>query len=201
MPKILSSDIALNDQKQRSLVLICNYPFVWSWLDSRYNSLNLSSGTAYTYMIAIDDMYGHSIAFRIMVKVFIPIARGLFSSYCIVSRFNIKFISQVVPSCTWYYMRVYVFITRLIIRMSMRGKFQCCVQLCSCSTVLYLLVIYSPTNSVWLDIWSSLYTMSVSWKYYFYTGKLPNIYRTHHVPNTNTSTWLTAVVITSIYKM
>ena len=99
MPKILSSDIALNDQKQRSLVLICNYPFVWSWLDSRYNSLNLSSGTAYTYMIAIDDMYGHSIAFRIMVKVFIPIARGLFSSYCMVSKFNIKFISQVFPSC------------------------------------------------------------------------------------------------------
>ena len=51
-------------------------------------------------MIAIDHacMYGHSIAFRIMVKVFIPIARGLFSSYCMVSRFNIKFISQVVPS-------------------------------------------------------------------------------------------------------
>ena len=91
-------------------------------------------------MIAIDDMYGHSIAFRIMVKVFIPIARGLFSSYCMVSRFNINFISQVVPS--YLVLHAYVFITRLIIRMSMRGKFQCCVQLCSCSTVLYLLVIY-----------------------------------------------------------
>ena len=50
-------------------------------------------------MLAIDDTYGHSIEFKIMVKIFIPIAHGSFTSYCMVSKFNIKFISQVFPSC------------------------------------------------------------------------------------------------------